>query len=635
MINYENAFVMDEVDVCIVGGGHAGCEASLASARLGLKTIMYTLNIENIAMMPCNPNIGGSSKGHLVKEIDALGGEMGKVTDKTFIQSRMLNTGKGPAVHSLRVQVDKYEYSKEMLKVIENQENLKVVQMEVIDVIIEDGTVCGVVLEDGSITKCKKVVLATGTYLNSRCLYGETIINSGPNGLRNATHLSKKLEQLNIDLLRFKTGTPARVHKNSVDFSVMEPQCGDETITPFSFTTNREDVQIDQIQCYLTYTNEKTHKIIEENMHRSPMYSGVIEGTGARYCPSIEDKIQRFADKERHQVFVEPEGLGTNELYVQGMSSSLPLDVQIKMYRTIKGLENCEFTRTAYAIEYDCIDATNLKTTLEFKNVKGLYSAGQFNGSSGYEEAGCQGLVAGVNAGLAILGKEPLVIDRSMGYIGVLIDDLVTKGTKEPYRMMTSRAEYRLLLRQDNADLRLTKHMYNLAPNTLISTKRYEALLQKEKEIQEEIERVSKVVLPPSKEVLEVLEKYNSTPITTGAKLVELIKRPELSYNILIDLDKSEDKKDLLEEVREQVSIQIKYKGYIDKQLKQVQDFKRLEKKELPTNIDYDTVDGLRIEAKQKLNKLKPSNIGHASRITGVSPADISVLLIHLEKIKG
>ncbi|MFV0440955.1 MAG: tRNA uridine-5-carboxymethylaminomethyl(34) synthesis enzyme MnmG [Lachnospirales bacterium] len=628
----KDRFVMDNVDICVIGGGHAGCEASLASARLGLKTVLYTLNIDNVAMMPCNPNVGGSSKGHLVKEIDALGGEMGKLTDKTFIQSRMLNTGKGPAVHSLRVQVDKYKYTKEMLKVLENQDNLKVVQMEVKEILTDNNQVVGVVLEDGSVTKCKKAIISTGTYLNSRCLYGETIINSGPNGLRNSKELSNSLNEFGLDLLRFKTGTPARVHKNSIDFSKMEEQLGDEIITPFSFTTNREDIQIDQIKCYLTYTNKETHKIISDNIERSPMYTGVIEGTGARYCPSIEDKIKRFADKERHQVFIEPEGLGTQEYYIQGMSSSLPLDVQVAMYRSIEGLENCEFTRPAYAIEYDCIDATSLKLTLELKNISGLYCAGQFNGSSGYEEAGCQGLVAGINAGLSCLNKPPLIIDRSMGYIGVLIDDLVTKGTNEPYRMMTSRAEYRLLLRQDNADLRLTRHMYKLAPNTLISEDRYNSVVQKQRDIDNEIERISNVNIPPSKEVIEVLEKNNSTPITTGVKLIDLIRRPELSYDKLIELDKSEDKKELSFDVKEQVNIQLKYHGYIEKQLKHVKEFKRLENKKLSKDMDYDLIEGLRIEAKQKLNKLKPENIGHASRITGVSPADISVLLIHLER---
>ncbi len=627
--------ILDEVDICIVGGGHAGCEASLATAKMGLNTIMFTLNVDSIAMMPCNPNVGGSSKGHLVKEIDALGGEMGKVADRTFIQSRMLNTGKGPAVYSLRVQVDKKQYSNEMRKVIEDTENLRVKQMEVIDIVFDDeNKVAGVVVESGDVYLCKKVVIATGTYLNSRCLYGETIINSGADGLRNATKLSNTLKGLGVPMFRFKTGTPARVDARTIDYSVMEAQKGDNIITPFSFTTDRESVQKEQIDCYLTYTNLDTHKIIDDNIHRSPMYQGVIEGIGARYCPSIEDKIVRFKDKERHQVFVEPEGLDTNEMYIQGMSTSLPLDVQLKMYRTIKGLEKCEFTRTGYAIEYDCIDATVLKPTLEFKNVDGLYSAGQFNGSSGYEEAASQGLVAGINAGLACMEKEPMVIDRSMGYVGVLIDDLVTKGTNEPYRMMTSRAEYRLLLRQDNADLRLTEAIYKAVPNSLISADRYDNLLAKREAIQNEIERISHINIPPSKEVNEFLEKYNSTPITSGVKLIELVRRPELSYNKLQELDVFQTNNVLTYEVLEQVNIQVKYKGYIDKQLAQVEEFKRLESKLLPSNIDYEQVEGLRIEAKQKLNKLRPENIGHASRITGVSPADISVLLIHMEKEK-
>ncbi len=622
--------ILDTCDVIVIGGGHAGCEASLASARLGLNTIMFTLNIDSIALMPCNPNIGGSSKGHLVREIDALGGEMAKNTDKTFIQSRMLNTGKGPAVYSLRVQADKNNYSKEMRKTIENTENLRVKQFEVTNVLVENNKVVGVEISSGHQFLAKAVVIATGTYLNARCLYGEVIEHTGPNGLKSATELSKFLKGIDVELFRFKTGTPARVDNRTVDFSKMELQLGDEVVTPFSFTTPSEDVQIEQHPCWLTYTNKETHKIIQDNIHRSPMYTGVIEGTGARYCPSIEDKIVRFADKERHQVFVEPEGLETNELYIQGMSSSLPYETQIAMYRTIPGLENCEFTRNAYAIEYDCIDATSLKTTLEFKNIENLYSAGQFNGSSGYEEAAAQGIVAGINAGLKLLGKEPLVIDRSMGYIGVLIDDLVTKGTNEPYRMMTSRAEYRLLLRQDNADIRLTKLVYNLAPNTLISDERYNNLVEKERLIAEEIERVSFVNIPPSKEVNECIEKVGSTRLETGIKLVELIRRPELNYEMLKDFDL--ERTELPEDVKEQVNIQIKYKGYIDRQLKQVEQFKKLENKKLDPNLDYMAIDGLRIEAKQKLSKIKPENFGHASRISGVSPADISVLQIHLAR---
>lgn len=629
--------IIDYADICIVGGGHAGCEAALASARMGHNTILFTLNIDSIATMPCNPNIGGSSKGHLVREIDALGGEMAKNADKTFMQSRLLNTAKGPAVHSLRVQADKQEYTKEMIKVLENTENLRIKQMEVIDIVtkkVDDyDTICGVVVETGHVIECKKVVLTCGTYLKSRCLYGDAVIFSGPNGLRNSKELSENLKKYGVSFMRFKTGTPARVDKRTIDFEKMEVQKGDEVVTPFSFTTNRDDVQIDQVDCYLTYTNETTHKIILDNIHRSPMYIGEIEGIGARYCPSIEDKIVRFKDKERHQVFVEPEGANTNEYYIQGMSTSMPLDVQLAFYRSMKGLEKCELTRNGYAIEYDCIDATMLKTSLEFKNIKGLYSAGQLNGSSGYEEAAAQGIVAGINASLSLEQKEPLIIDRSMGYIGVLIDDLVTKGTQEPYRMMTSRAEYRLLLRQDNADMRLTHVIYNKEPNTLISDERYNKLQLKEKQIFDEIERVKKVNIKPTKEVNEVLTKYNSTNIKNGVKLIDLIRRPELSYSAIIELDETCDK-NLPIDVIEQVNIQIKYEGYIEKQQKQVEDFKKLEKKELSQELDYDEVEGLRIEAKQKLNKLKPSNVGHAGRITGVSPADISVLLIHLEKEK-
>ncbi len=622
--------IRDCVDVIVVGAGHAGCEAGLASARMGANTIIFTMNLDSVALMPCNPNIGGSSKGHLVKEIDALGGEMGVNIDKTFIQSRMLNTGKGPAVYSLRVQADKEKYSKEMKKTIENTDNVLLRQDEVVEILIENDEVCGVKTISGGVYKCKAVVLATGTYLNSRCLYGDTIIESGPNGLSSSKKLSDDLSKTGVQKYRFKTGSPARVDKRSIDFSVMEIQEGDEKIVPFSFMSNVENVQREQVPCYLTYTNKETHKIIKDNLHKSPMYSGVIEGTGTRYCPSIEDKIVRFEDKERHQVFVEPEGEDTNEMYIQGMSSSLPEDVQIAMYRTIKGLENCRFTRTAYAIEYDCIDATNLKLTLEFKNVKGLFSAGQFNGSSGYEEAASQGLVAGINAGLQILNKQPMIVDRTEGYIGVLIDDLVTKGTKEPYRMMTSRAEYRLLLRQDNADIRLTKKGYDVG---LIKEDRYNDLVNKIKLIDEEIERLKKVTLPPSKEVNEILKSCNSTEISNGVKMAELIRRPEISYDVLksVDINRPE----LRDDVKEQVNIQIKYEGYINRQLKQVEQFKKLEKRKLDSNMDYNEVENLRLEAKQKLNNIKPENIGHASRITGVSPADISVLLIHLEKQKN
>lgn len=615
-------------DVIVIGGGHAGIEAALASSRMNAKTILFTLNIDTIGLMPCNPNIGGSSKGHLVREIDALGGEMGKNIDKTLIQCKMLNKGKGPAVHSLRAQADKKEYEKEIRWTLENTDNLEIRQNEVIDIKIEDDVVKGVYTESNTFYAAKAVVIATGTYLNSRVLYGKVIINSGPNGLKNSLALEKKLNQI-CTLYRFKTGTPARVDKRTIDFSKMEIQNGDNNITPFSFTTDKIDIE--QTPCYLTYTNEATHNVIRDNLHKSPMYSGVIEGTGTRYCPSIEDKIVRFINKERHQVFVEPEGKYTNEMYIQGMSTSLPEDVQIKMYRTIPGLENCKFTRTGYAIEYSCIDATNLKLSLEHKKIKGLFSAGQFNGSSGYEEAAAQGLIAGINANRYVFDKSPVIIDRSMGYIGVLIDDLVTKGTKEPYRMMTSRAEYRLLLRQDNADIRLTPVGYEIG---LISQERFDAFEIKKESIESEIKRISKVIISPKTEgINEFLNEKESKEIETGIPLVDLLKRPELDYFNMapFDLDRP---KDLPYVVKEQVNIQIKYDGYINRQIKQVEQFKKLEKKALPKNLDYNLIDNLRIEARQKLNELKPENIGHAGRITGVSPSDISVLLIYLEKLK-
>ncbi len=620
---------MENYDVVVIGGGHAGIEAALASGKMGCKTIMFTLNLDTIGLMPCNPNIGGSSKGHLVKEIDALGGEMGKATDKTFIQSRLLNTGKGPAVYSLRVQVDKPQYMLQMKNTMENAPNVEVRQGEIVKINVENNTVVSVVTEAGTVYNTKNVVIATGTYLKSRCLYGETIIESGPNGLKNSIGLEQCLKDLGITMYRFKTGTPARVDRRTIDLTKMEPQNGDDIITPFSFET--KSLQREQVPCYLTYTNATTHKIIQDNIHKSPMYSGVIEGTGTRYCPSIEDKIVRFADKPRHQVFVEPEGLSTNEMYIQGMSTSLPEDVQLAMYRSIEGMENCKFMRNGYAIEYSCIDATQLNLTLEFKNIKGLFSAGQFNGSSGYEEAAAQGLIAGINASLSSLGKDMIILTRADGYIGVLIDDLVTKGTKEPYRMMTSRAEYRLLLRQDNADSRLTKIGYKVG---LISQQRYDNLLWKEETIKKEIERVKSVIVKPNEITNTILEKYNSTPLNTGMKLNELIKRPELSLEKLVPLDPDFDK-DMDPQVLEQVNIQIKYEGYIKRQIQQVEQFKKLEAKLLPQDdFDYDIVDNLRIEARQKLNKIKPLNIGHASRISGVSPADISSLLIFLEKTK-
>lgn len=619
----------ETIDVAIIGGGHAGCEAALAAARLGMNTVMFAISLDSIAMMPCNPSIGGSSKGHLVREIDALGGEMGKVIDKTYIQTKMLNTGKGPAVYSLRAQADKIAYQTEMKHRLENTPNLKIKQAEIVDILMEEGKVSGVVTASGAVYSCKAVVLCMGTYMKARCLTGEHITESGPNNLMPATKLSAKLKEMGIDLFRFKTGTPARMNKNSLDLSKMQPQYGDEDIVPFSFENKPEDIEKPQALCWLTYTNEKTHQVIRENLHRSPMFGGVIEGTGPRYCPSIEDKIVRFADKERHQLFVEPEGENTEEMYIQGMSSSLPEDVQIAMYRTIPGLENCEITRFAYAIEYDCIDATQLKLSLEFKDFPGLFSAGQFNGSSGYEEAAAQGLIGGINAVQYIQGKEPLILQRSDGYIGVLIDDIVNKGTREPYRMMTSRAEFRLLLRQDNADQRLTPIGHEIG---LISEERYEALREKERLVAAEIERVQGVTMGPSEPVLALLERYNTAPIKNGARLSDLIKRPQLTYDALAEIDPQ--RPELPADVREQVNIQIKYAGYIDQQLKQVEQFKKLEGRLLPMDLDYETIQGLRLEARQKLNLVRPQNLGQASRITGVSPADISVLLIYMEQMK-
>ena len=619
----------ETIDVAVIGGGHAGCEAALAAARLGMNTVMFAISLDSIALMPCNPSIGGSSKGHLVREIDALGGEMGKVIDQTYIQTKMLNTGKGPAVYSLRAQADKIDYQVEMKHRLENTPNLKIKQAEVVDILMEDGKVSGVVTASGAVFPCKAVVLCMGTYMKARCLTGELITESGPNNLMPATKLSGRLQEMGIDLFRFKTGTPARMNKNSLDLDKMQPQYGDEDIVPFSFENKPEDIAKPQALCYLTYTNEKTHQIIRDNLHRSPMFGGVIEGTGPRYCPSIEDKIVRFADKERHQIFVEPEGENTEEMYIQGMSSSLPEDVQIAMYRTIPGLENCEITRFAYAIEYDCIDATQLKLSLEFKDFPGLFSAGQFNGSSGYEEAAAQGLIGGINAVHYIQGKEPLILQRSDGYIGVLIDDIVNKGTREPYRMMTSRAEFRLLLRQDNADQRLTPIGHAIG---LISDERYEALREKERLVKEEIERVHTVTMGPSEAVLAVLERNNTAPIKNGARLSDLIKRPQLTYDALAEIDP--ERPELPADVREQVNIQIKYAGYIDQQLKQVEQFKKLEGRLLPDDLDYETIQGLRLEARQKLNLVRPQNLGQASRITGVSPADISVLLIYMEQLK-
>ncbi len=617
------------IDIAVIGGGHAGCEAALAAARMGKKTVMFAITLDSIAMMPCNPSIGGSSKGHLVREIDALGGQMGKNIDKTYIQTKMLNTGKGPAVYSLRAQADKNKYHQEMKHTLEQTENLQIVQAEIVEILTENNTVTGVVTAGGALYRCQAVVLCMGTYMKSRCLNGNNVVESGPNNLMPATKLSQCLKDMGITLFRFKTGTPARMNKRSLDFSKMEPQYGDENIVPFSFTNQSADIAREQVLCWLTYTNENTHQVIQDNLHRSPLFSGLIEGTGPRYCPSIEDKVVRFADKERHQLFVEPEGENTEEMYIQGMSSSLPEDVQIAMYRTIPGLEHCEITRFAYAIEYDCIDATQLKLSLEFKDIAGLFSAGQFNGSSGYEEAAAQGLIGGINAVRYLDKKEPIILQRSDGYIGVLIDDLISKGSKEPYRMMTSRAEFRLLLRQDNADQRLTPIGHEIG---LIDEDRYQALLEKQRLIEQEIQRVKKRSIAPNPKTLEVLATYQSTPIQSGVKLSDLMKRPELDYEKLSPLD--EERPQLPDDVKEQVNIQIKYEGYIGQQMKQVEQFQKLENRMLPADIDYETIQGLRLEARQKLNAIRPRSIGQASRITGVSPADISVLLIYMEQQK-
>ena len=629
-----------QTDVCVVGAGHAGCEAALACARLGLETVIFTVSVDSIALMPCNPNVGGTSKGHLVREIDALGGEMGKNIDKTFIQSKMLNKSKGPAVHSLRAQADKAEYSRQMRKVLESQEHLRIRQAEICELLTEPcgassradsciaaRKIVGVRTCTGTVYECKAVVLCTGTYLKARCLCGETITYTGPNGLQAANHLSDSLRDLGIELRRFKTGTPARMDGRTIDYSKMEEQFGDERIIPFSFSTNPEDVQIDQASCWLTYTNERTHEIIRANLDRSPIYAGIIEGTGPRYCPSIEDKVVKFADKDRHQVFIEPEGLHTNEMYVGGMSSSLPEDVQIAMYRTVPGLENCEIVRNAYAIEYDCIDPRQLYPSLEFKDILGLFSGGQFNGSSGYEEAAAQGLIAGINAAMRILGREAVTLDRSQAYIGVLIDDLVTKENLEPYRMMTSRAEYRLLLRQDNADLRLRQIGYEIG---LVPQEIYRSTLHKKELIDREIARLKNTIVGAAKENQEFLVSHGSAKLKTGMSLAELMCRPELSYETLLEIDR--ERSPLPADVIEQVEIEIKYEGYIMRQLRQVEQFKKMEQKRIPVDIDYNDVKSLRLEARQKLIAYRPVSVGQASRISGVSPADISVLLVYLEK---
>ncbi len=627
-------------DICVVGAGHAGCEAALACARLGFETVIFTVSVDSIALMPCNPNVGGTSKGHLVREIDALGGEMGKNIDKTFIQSKMLNRSKGPAVHSLRAQADKAEYSRAMRKVLENQEHLTIKQAEVCELLVEEQKkkaetsnrtrkITGVKTFTGTVYECKAVILCTGTYLKARCLCGEAITYTGPNGLQAANHLTDSLLDLGIEMRRFKTGTPARMDRRSLDFDKMEEQFGDERVIPFSFSTDPETVQIDQISCYLTYTNEKTHDIIRANLDRSPIYAGVIEGTGPRYCPSIEDKVVKFSDKDRHQVFIEPEGLHTNEMYVSGMSSSLPEDVQLAMYRTVPGLEHCKIVRNAYAIEYDCIDPKQLDPTLEFKDIEGLFSGGQFNGSSGYEEAAAQGLIAGINASLFLQGREQIVLDRSQAYIGVLIDDLVTKDNFEPYRMMTSRAEYRLLLRQDNADLRLRHIGYEVG---LVSEETYQAVLQKKEAIEKEIYRLKNTIVGASENIQDFLKTHGSAPLKTGASMAELICRPELSYEVLSEIDP--ERKSLSADVKEQVEIEVKYEGYIDRQLKQVEHYKKMEKRKIPADLDYNDVGSLRLEARQKLIAYRPVSVGQASRISGVSPADISVLLVYLESHK-
>lgn len=623
-------------DVCVVGAGHAGCEAALACARLGFETVIFTVSVDSIALMPCNPNVGGTSKGHLVREIDALGGEMGKNIDKTFIQSKMLNRSKGPAVHSLRAQADKAEYSRAMRKVLENQEHLTIKQAEVCELLVEENEVScsdpaerkiiGLKTFTGTVYECKAVILCTGTYLKARCLCGEAITYTGPNGLQAANHLTDSLLKLGIEMRRFKTGTPARMDRRSLDFDKMEEQFGDERVIPFSFSTDPDEVQIDQVSCYLTYTNERTHDIIRANLDRSPIYAGVIEGTGPRYCPSIEDKVVKFADKERHQVFIEPEGLHTNEMYVSGMSSSLPEDVQLAMYRTVPGLEHCKMVRNAYAIEYDCIDPKQLYPTLEFKSIRGLFSGGQFNGSSGYEEAAAQGLIAGINVSLFLQGREQIVLDRSQAYIGVLIDDLVTKENFEPYRMMTSRAEYRLLLRQDNADLRLRQIGYEVG---LVSEELYRATLNKKEQIDKEVARLKNTIVGASKHIQEFLAAHESAPLKTGVTLAELICRPELTYEVIAEIDS--ERMPLSADVVEQVEIEIKYEGYIERQLKQVEHYKKMEKKKIPADLDYNEVGSLRLEARQKLIAYKPVSVGQASRISGVSPADISVLLVYLE----
>ncbi|MBR1477260.1 MAG: tRNA uridine-5-carboxymethylaminomethyl(34) synthesis enzyme MnmG [Lachnospiraceae bacterium] len=643
------AEIREKVDVCVIGAGHAGCEAALACARLGLETVIFTVSVDSIALMPCNPNIGGSSKGHLVRELDALGGEMGKNIDKTFIQSKMLNASKGPAVHSLRAQADKQDYSRSMRKVLENQEHLTIKQAEVCELLYEkiydtDVTfnnggsseatreagklITGVKTFTGTIYECRAVIICTGTYLNARCLCGEAITYTGPNGLMAATHLSDSLKELGVELRRFKTGTPARMDRRSLDFSKMEEQLGDERIVPFSSSTDPDSIQKEQVKCYLTYTNEETHRIIRDNLDRSPIYAGIIEGTGPRYCPSIEDKVVKFADKKRHQIFIEPEGLYTNEMYLSGMSSSLPEDVQIRMYRTVPGLENCRMVRNAYAIEYDCINAKQLLPTLEFKNISGLFAGGQFNGSSGYEEAAAQGLIAGINAAMKLLNKEPLILDRSESYIGVLIDDLVTKDNREPYRMMTSRAEYRLLLRQDNADLRLRKYGYRIG---LVAKDIYDKVVIKQRQIEDEVKRLKETFVGAGKNVQAFMEAHKSSPLKTATSLAELICRPELSYEDIEELDTGRSDIPLPCDVIEQVEIEIKYEGYIERQQRQVEHFKKLEKKLIPSDIDYDDVKSLRLEARQKLKEFKPISIGQASRISGVSPADVSVLLIYLE----